>query len=388
MLQPAAPRSAEILKDLVGFDTTSRNSNLALIAHVEAFFAKRGVATTRIPDETGEKANLIATIGPKDVPGFVLSGHTDVVPVDGQDWASDPFALTLREGRLYGRGSCDMKGFLACIMAKADDMLAADLKVPIHFAFSYDEEVGCKGVPSLIEHLIATHPLPRACFVGEPTEMQVVIGHKAKRSYRAIVTGRTCHSSLAPEGVNAVEHAARLILKIREMGIELAEGPSDPLYDVPVTTSHTGTVSGGTALNIVPDRCELAFEFRVLPGEDADALVEEVMRFAREVIEPEMKARAPETGIAFEQISSFPGLDTAADAEVTRLAKRLAGRNDHAKVAYGTEGGRFVEIGAIPTVVVGPGSIGQAHKADEFIEVSELVKCEAFLDRLIEEACA
>lgn len=388
MLQPAAPRSAEILKDLVGFDTTSRNSNLALIAHVEAFFASRGVATTRIPDETGEKANLIATIGPKDVPGFVLSGHTDVVPVDGQDWASDPFTLTLRDGRLYGRGSCDMKGFLACIMAKADDMLAADLRTPIHFAFSYDEEVGCKGVPSLIEHLIATHPLPRACFVGEPTEMQVVIGHKAKRSYRAIVTGRTCHSSLAPEGVNAVEHAARLILKIREMGMELAQGPSDPLYDVPVTTSHTGTVSGGTALNIVPDRCELAFEFRVLPGEDADALVEEVMRFAREVIEPEMKARAPETGIAFEQISSFPGLDTAADADVTRLAKRLAGRNDHAKVAYGTEGGRFVEIGAIPTVVVGPGSIGQAHKADEFIEVAELVKCEAFLDRLIEEACA
>ena len=388
MLQPAAPRSAEILKDLVGFDTTSRNSNLALIAHVEAFFASRGVATTRIPDETGEKANLLATIGPKDVPGFVLSGHTDVVPVDGQDWASDPFTLTLREGRLYGRGSCDMKGFLACIMAKADDMLAADLRTPIHFAFSYDEEVGCKGVPSLIEHLIATHPLPRACFVGEPTEMQVVVGHKAKRSYRAIVTGRTCHSSLAPEGVNAVEHAARLILKIREMGMELAQGPSDPLYDVPVTTSHTGTVSGGTALNIVPDHCELAFEFRVLPGEDADALVEEVMRFAREVIEPEMKARAPETGIAFEQISSFPGLDTAADAEVTRLAKRLAGRNDHAKVAYGTEGGRFVEIGAIPTVVVGPGSIGQAHKADEFIEVSELVKCEAFLDRLIEEACA
>lgn len=388
MLQPAAPRSAEILKDLVGFDTTSRNSNLALIAHVEAFFAKRGVATTRIPDETGEKANLIATIGPKDVPGFVLSGHTDVVPVDGQDWASDPFALTLREGRLYGRGSCDMKGFLACIMAKVDDMLATDLNAPIHFAFSYDEEVGCKGVPSLIEHLIATHPLPRACFVGEPTEMQVVIGHKAKRSYRAIVTGRTCHSSLAPEGVNAVEHAARLIMKIREMGIELAQGPSDPLYDVPVTTSHTGTVSGGTALNIVPDRCELSFEFRVLPGEDADALVDEVMRFAREEIEPEMKARAPETGIAFEEISSFPGLDTAADAEVTRLAKRLAGRNDHAKVAYGTEGGRFVEIGAIPTVVVGPGSIGQAHKADEFIEVSELVKCEAFLDRLIEEASA
>lgn len=388
MLQPANPRSAEILKDLVGFDTTSRNSNLDLIAHVEAFLAARGIASTRIYDATGEKANLLATIGPKDLPGYVLSGHTDVVPVDGQDWASDPFALTLRDGLLYGRGACDMKGFLACMLAKVDDMLAADLQAPIHLAFSYDEEVGCKGVPSLIEHLVAHHPRPLACFVGEPTEMQVVTGHKAKRSYRAIVTGRTCHSSLAPQGVNAIDHAARLILKVREMGIELAGGPSDPLYDVPVTTSHTGTVSGGTALNIVPDRCDFAFEFRVLPFEDADALVDEVMRFAREEIEPEMKARAPETGIAFEQISSFPGLDTAEDADVTRLAKRLAGRNDHARVAYGTEGGRFVEIGAIPTVVIGPGSIEQAHKADEFIAVSELVKCEAFLDRLIEEASA
>lgn len=386
MLQLAAPRSVGILKDLVGFDTTSRNSNLALISHVEAFFAARGVATTRVPDETGEKANLIATIGPKDVPGYVLSGHTDVVPVDGQTWTSDPFTLTERSGLLYGRGACDMKGFLACCLAKVDEMLARDLVKPIHFAFSYDEEVGCKGVPSLIERLVETVALPEACFVGEPTEMQVVIGHKAKRSYRAIVTGRTCHSSLAPQGVNAIDHAARLILKVREMGVELADGPSDPLYDVPVTTSHTGTVAGGTALNIVPDRCDFAFEFRVLPGEDADALVDEVMRFAREEIEPEMKSRAPETGIAFEQISSFPGLDTAADADVTRLAKRLAGRNDHAKVAYGTEGGRFVEIAAIPTVVIGPGSIEQAHKADEFIAVSELVKCETFLDRLIEEA--
>lgn len=386
MLQLAAPRSAGILKDLVSFDTTSRNSNLALISHVEAFFAARGIATTRVPDETGEKANLIATIGPKDVPGYVLSGHTDVVPVDGQTWTNDPFALTERGGLLYGRGACDMKGFLACCLAKVDAMLARDLAKPIHFAFSYDEEVGCKGVPSLIERLVETVALPEACFVGEPTEMQVVIGHKAKRSYRAIVTGRTCHSSLAPQGVNAIDHAARLILKVRDMGLELAEGPSDPLYDVPVTTSHTGTVSGGTALNIVPDRCDFAFEFRVLPGEDADALVDEVMRFARKEIEPEMKARAPETGIAFEQISSFPGLDTAADADVTRLAKRLAGRNDHAKVAYGTEGGRFVEIAAIPTVVIGPGSIEQAHKADEFIAVSELVKCETFLDRLIEEA--
>ncbi|WP_349360148.1 acetylornithine deacetylase [Stappia sp.] len=387
MLTPAPPAAAEILADLVGFDTTSRGSNLPLIDYVEAFLARRGIASTRIPDETGEKANLLATIGPADVPGYVLSGHTDVVPVDGQDWTSDPFTLTQRDGRLFGRGACDMKGFLACCLGRVDAMRLADLKRPIHLAFSYDEEVGCKGVPSLIRHLVATHPRPLACFVGEPTEMQVIVGHKAKRSYRAIVTGRTCHSSLAPRGVNAVDYAARLVLKIREMGQTLAKGLHDDLYDVPVTTAHTGTISGGTALNIVPDRCEIAFEFRALPQEDADALVAEVMRFAADELEPEMRAVAPETGIAFEQISSFPGLDTDIDAEVTRLAKRLAGRNDHAKVAYGTEGGRFVEIGAIPTIVIGPGSIEQAHKADEFIALAELEKCDRFLDRVIEDAC-
>lgn len=388
MLQNAAPKSAQILKELVAFDTTSRGSNLALIAHVEAFLHARGVKTARVLDETGEKANLLATVGPADVPGYVLSGHTDVVPVDGQDWTSPPFELTPRDDKLYGRGSCDMKGFLACCLARVDDMLAAPLKAPIHLAFSYDEEVGCKGVPSLIEKMIETLPRPRACFVGEPTEMQVVLGHKSKRSYRAIVTGLTCHSSLAPHGVNAVDYAAELILKIRDMGRVLAEGASDPLYDVAVSTAHTGMCHGGTALNIVPDRCEIAFEFRVLPSQDADALVDEIMRYAREEIEPAMQARAPGTGIAFEQISSFPGLDTAPDAEVTVLAKRLAGRNDHAKVAFGTEGGLFQEIGAIPTVVIGPGNIEQAHKADEFIKVSELEKCEAFIGKLIEEACA
>jgi acetylornithine deacetylase len=388
MLTSARPVSAQILTDLVAFDTTSRNSNLSLIAYVEDFLARRGVSSTRIPDETGEKANLLATIGPRDVPGYVLSGHTDVVPVDGQEWASDPFLLEERDGKLYGRGSCDMKGFLACCLAKVDDMLARDLKAPIHLAFSYDEEVGCKGVPSLIRKLIETVAMPRACFVGEPTEMQVIVGHKAKRSYKAIVTGRTCHSSLAPQGVNAVDYAAMLALKVREMGKTLASGMSDDLYDVPVTTAHTGILQGGTALNIVPDRAELSFEFRALPAEDVDALVDEVMRYAREELEPEMQAIAPETGIAFEQISSFPGLDTEIDAEVTRLAKRLAGRNDHAKVAYGTEGGRFVEIGQVPTVVIGPGSIEQAHKADEFIAVSELAKCEAFLDKVLDEASA
>ncbi len=378
--------ASDILKRLVAFDTTSRNSNLPLIEWVEEFLQKRGVASTRIYDATGEKANLIATIGPSDEPGYVLSGHTDVVPVDGQNWSHDPFDLVEKDGKLYGRGACDMKGFLACCLARVDAMRASPLKKPIHLAFSYDEEVGCKGVPTLIERLVETSRKPEACFVGEPTEMHVVLGHKAKRSLKAIVTGRACHSSLAPEGVNAIDYAARLIVRIRDISNGLALGQSDTLYDVPVSTGHVGTISGGTALNIVPDHCEFAFEFRTLPSEDADALVAEVKRFAFDVLEPEMKARASETGIAFEWISSFPGLDTSVDDDVTRLAKRLAGRNDHSKVAYGTEGGLFQTMAAIPTIVIGPGSIGQAHKPDEFVAISELDRCEAFIDRLIETA--
>nr|WP_246329556.1 acetylornithine deacetylase [Chthonobacter rhizosphaerae] len=378
--------SVDILSRLVSFDTTSRLSNLPLVAWVEAYLAAHGVASERIPDPTGEKANLLATIGPADVPGFVLSGHTDVVPVDGQDWSTDPFVLTERDGRYYGRGACDMKGFLAVCVAAVPAMTRAELKRPIHLAFSYDEEVGCLGVRGMIDRLAARPAPPLACFVGEPTEMLPVIGHKAKRSLRATITGLSCHSSLAPHGVNAVEYAARLVVRIREIGRCLAAGRSDPLYDVPVTTAHVGTIVGGTVLNIVPDRCEFTFEFRALPEEDVDALVSEVTAFARDELEPEMRAVAPSSGIAFELTSGFPGLSTAEDAEVTRLAKRLAGRNDHGKVAYGTEAGLFQAAG-IPTVVIGPASIGEAHKPDEFIAASQIEACERFVARVIEAAC-
>jgi acetylornithine deacetylase len=247
------PKATEILEALVAFDTTSRNSNLDLLAWIEAHLDRFGVAHERIVDPTGAKANLWATIGPAGTPGYVLSGHTDVVPVDGQTWSSDPFRLTARGGRLYGRGSADMKGFLACCLAAVPDMVAEGLAAPIHFSFSHDEEVGCVGVRSLIERLRAMPVKPAACFVGEPTGMDVVVGHKGKRSFRVDVRGRTCHSSLAPEGVNAVEYAARLIVNIRDMADRLArDGARDPLYDVPYTTTHTGVVAGGTALNIVP----------------------------------------------------------------------------------------------------------------------------------------
>ncbi|HEV3394784.1 MAG TPA: acetylornithine deacetylase [Xanthobacteraceae bacterium] len=381
-------RSISVLESLVGFDTTSRNSNLELIGWVEAYLDRLGVAHARVPDETGVKANLMATIGNADVPGYILSGHTDVVPVDGQNWASDPFRLTKRDGRLYGRGAADMKGFVACCLAAVPDMLARKLKQPIHLALSYDEEVGCIGVRGIIARLHDAPVKPAACFVGEPTCMQVVIGHKAKRSVHATVRGRTCHSSLAPFGVNAVDYAARLIVKIREVADRLArEGPRDPLYDIPHSTGHTGLVHGGSALNIVPDLCTFEYEFRTIAADDPDALAGEVASYAHDVLEPQMKAVAPEAGIALRDRSSFPGLDTSPASAIVGLSTAFSGRNDLAKVAFGTEAGGYAADG-IPSVVVGPGSIDQAHKADEFIAVSELEKCGAFIDRLIDHCSA
>jgi acetylornithine deacetylase len=381
-------RSIEILDSLVGFDTTSRNSNLPLIDWVESYLDRCGVAYERIPDQAGAKANIWATIGPADKPGYILSGHSDVVPVDGQSWASDPFRLSRRDGRLYGRGATDMKGFVACCLAAVPDMKARGLARPIHLAISYDEEVGCIGVRDIITRIERTPIKPAGCFVGEPSLMAVIVGHKSKRSLRVNVRGHTAHSSLAPRGVNAVEYAARLICKIRDISERLArEGARDPLYDVPFTTGHTGTVNGGTALNIVPESCTFEFEFRAIGADDVNALTEEVISYGRDVLEPAMKAVAPETGIEFIDRSNFPGLNTPADAGVVALAKQLAGTPDHAKVAYGTEAGRFSAAG-IPSVVIGPGSIDQAHKADEFVAESEVAKCVGFIDRLVAQCAA
>jgi len=375
--------SKDILSALVSFDTVSRNSNLDLIAWVEGYLDRLGVAHERIYDETGQKSNLWATLGPADVPGYILSGHTDVVPVDDQTWTDSPFKLTERDGKLYGRGSCDMKGYVACCLAAVPDMLNANLKKPLHLSLSYDEEVGCWGVRGVIAKIPERPARPIACFVGEPTDMDVVIGHKAKRSFKVVVHGRTCHSSLAPLGVNAVEYAARVIAKIRDISDRLAKsGARDDLYDIPFTTGHTGYLHGGTALNIVPDIATFEFEFRTIAADKSSDLVKEVIDYARNVLEPEMKAVAPEAGFDFQDRSEFAGLDTSENAEITLLAKQLSGRNSHSKVAYGTEGGLFSQAG-IPTVVCGPGNIDQAHKADEFIKITELEKCGAFLDRLI-----
>lgn len=374
-------QTREILATLIGFDTVSARSNLGLIEWVERYLSDHGVASRRIPNETGDKASLIATIGPEDVAGFVLSGHTDVVPVEGQAWSSDPFEAVIRDGFLYGRGACDMKGYVAAILSAVPRM--GTLTRPIHLALSYDEEVGCTGVRPMLHEMADWPVTPLGCFVGEPTSMQVVTGHKHKLSKRVVVRGRTGHSSLAPRAVNAAEYAARLITFVSDIGRRLAaDGPRDGLYDLPHTTAHVGRMTGGTQLNIVPHHAEFDFEFRAVAEDDPFALLAEIEAEAARLT-ADMQAVAPETGIDFQPYSHIVGLDTDPEAEIVGLAKRLAGRNDHAKVAYTTEGGLFTDIAGIPTVVVGPGSIEQAHKADEYIALSELDRCDAFLDALI-----
>ncbi len=381
------PSSRDILAQLIAFDTTSSNSNLPLIAHIEDYLDGYGVPSRRVYDATGLKANLFATIGPSDAQGVILSGHTDTVPVEGQNWASDPFKLEAREGRLYGRGSCDMKGFIACVLAAVPKLVSRPLTKPVHLAFSYDEEVGCVGVIGLLEMLQAEPVNAALCIVGEPTLMTVMTGHKAKRSIQVTVRGRSCHSSLAPQGVNAVDYAARMIVRMQDIAQRLARtGGRDEAYDVPHSTAHTGIVNGGTALNIVPDLCTFNCEFRVLPFEDADALVAELRAYAKDELEPAMQRIAPEAGIEIDLYAQFPGLDTDPDQQVVPLVKRFAGGNGQGKVAFGTEGGRFHEMLGVPTVICGPGSIVQAHKPDEYIETSQLDACDAFMARLTDWA--
>ncbi|HLZ66492.1 MAG TPA: acetylornithine deacetylase [Aliidongia sp.] len=382
----AAPSSIEIITKLVGFDTTSRDSNLALIDWVEAYLADLGVKSDRSWDADRRKANLFATIGPDDKPGIVLSGHTDVVPVDGQDWTSDPFTLTRKDDKLIGRGASDMKGFLGVVLAKAPEFVRRQPKTPLHLAFTYDEEVGCLGVHTLLAELARRPVKPRACVVGEPTLMKPVIGHKGKQSVRCHVHGLESHSALAHQGVNAVEAAAELVAYLKGMARRFRDqGPFDPDYSPPYTTVHTGKIQGGTALNIVPKDCVFDFEFRYLPSEDPAALFDEVRRFATERLLPEMGAISAAAGFDFEELSGMAGLDMRNEDEMTRLVMQLSGANGTGKVSFGTEGGAYQAFG-IPTIVCGPGSIEQAHKPDEWIEVEQLVAAERFMDRLLDHA--
>lgn len=378
--------SREWIERLIAFPTVSRDSNLALIECVRDYLAGFGVASRLVYDERGVKANLYATIGPQDRPGIMLSGHTDVVPVDGQEWTSDPFKIVERDGRLYGRGASDMKSFLAIVLASVPMFLERPLKTPLHIAFSYDEEVGCLGVRRLIAQFAEMPVRPTCCIVGEPTSMQVARGHKGKRSYRCHVRGLESHSALTHRGVNAVEIAAELIVYLRRMAKRLREqGPFADGFEPPCTTVHTGVVHGGTQLNIVPRDCRFDFEFRPLPSQDPEPLFAELKAFAERELVPEMKRVSEKTGIAWETLSEFPGLDTDEDAEVTRLVKALTGANRTGVIAFGTEAGLFARA-RIPTVVCGPGSIEQAHKPDEWIALDQIARCEAFMERLAARA--
>ena len=382
------PETLALIERLISFDTTSRGSNLGLIEWARDYLKDIGIGSRLTYDAAGNKANLFATVEKGDKPGIVLSGHTDVVPVDGQNWASDPFKAVRRGDRIYGRGACDMKSYLAVVLAMAPRFAAANLKAPVHFALSYDEEVGCVGARGLLEDLARNGIRPAGAVIGEPTGMQPVIAHKGKRSYQCCVRGKEAHSALTPQGVNAIEYAARIIGYIRHMAERMRDcEPRDYGFDVPFTTLQTGVISGGTAGNIVPRECIFQFEFRYLPGADPDALEREIRDYAERVILPEMQRTDPATGISFETKAEIPGLDTAEDEEVTRLAQALSRSKSVSKVAYATEGGLFQRAG-IPAIICGPGSIEQAHKPDEYVTLEQVALCESFMERLLEQMCA
>ena len=374
----------EMLEALVAFDTTSRDGNIPLIEFVEDYLDGWGVPHLRVDYEANRKTNLYATIGPDIAGGIVLSGHTDVVPVDGQPWTSDPFTLTRRGERLYGRGTCDMKGFLAVCLAEVPNFLKAGLKSPIHLALSCDEEVGCKGVRPLIAHMRDHLPKPRAVIVGEPTSMKVVNAHKSAITFATEVTGHEAHSSLTHHGVNAILVAGELLSEISRIRADLiAAGDPTNRFDPPYSTVHVGVIEGGTAKNIIPRRCAFQWETRLLPTADPDAVPSRFEAFARS-LEPPMKAVAPDAGIATETVNRVPGLAPEEQSPAEHLALHLAGANSTHAVSYCTEAGLFQQIG-IPSVICGPGSIEQAHKPDEYIDQSELRKCEAFMAKLVQQ---
>ncbi|MGN6581621.1 MAG: acetylornithine deacetylase [Bordetella sp.] len=373
------------LNTLVGIDTTSRNSNLALIETVRDWLKGQGVQSWLAYNESGNKANLFATLPASDGSeqgGVVLSGHTDVVPVDGQDWDTDPFVITEKGGRLYGRGTADMKSFIAVSLAMVPEFLAMPRKKPIHLAFSYDEEVGCVGAPVMLAELQGRGIKADGCVVGEPTNMQVVVAHKGVNLFSCRVHGKAAHSSLTPQGCNAIEYAARLICRIRDIADAMkAQGPYDEFFDVPFSTMTTNQIRGGIAVNTIPALCEFNYEFRNLPGIPADQIQSQVERYVREELLPRMQAEFADARIDIETGASAPGLQATEEAAITQLARALTTDRAVRKVAYGTEAGLFQSVG-IPAVVCGPGDIQQAHKPNEFIELSQLDGCERFLRRL------
>jgi acetylornithine deacetylase len=382
MAVPApTPRALELARTLVGIDTVSANSNLALIHCIRDELAKLGVKPRLSYNAERTKANLFATLGEGKPAGIILSGHTDTVPWDGQDWSVDPLSGVVRDGRLYGRGSADMKGFIATAVANAALFLESQAPFAIHLAFSFDEEVGCFGVKELIADLREAGIAPLACIVGEPTDMVPAIAHKGVYRYRCCVRGKEAHSSLTPQSVNAIEMAARVVCRVREMAETLErEEPRYEGFDVPYSTASVGQFHGGIADNVVPRDAEFRYEFRDLPTADARALQAQVVAYARS-LEPAMQRVAPEKGFRFDTICEVPSFLGSLRDDITRLAMRLAGEQRTTLVGFGTEAGLFKQAG-IRTVVCGPGSIVQAHQPDEYVSLEQLARCQAFMEGL------
>lgn len=372
----------ETLSRLIGFRTVSRDSNLALIDFARRMLSDAGAAVDLVRDRTGRKANLYATVGPRDRPGVMLSGHTDTVPVTGQAWSVPPFRLTGSGGRLFGRGAADMKGFVACALVAAVSAAGRRLRTPLHLALSHDEEIGCVGVRSLIGMLERAPFRPRMCIVGEPTSMAVATGHKGKTGIRATCVGREAHSAFAPRAVNAIHLAAGLVDTVRKAQRRMVEGgASDKGFDIPHTTLHVGKIRGGTALNIVPNRCVVDFEIRNLAGDDPEAILDGIRGEADRIASAARRV-SPEADIRLAVRNTYPGLETRRDEEVVRLACALADPGAATKVAFGTEGGLFSRQLGVPTVVCGPGSMDQGHRPDEFVTEEQLGLCDRMLSAL------
>ncbi|MGE4239806.1 acetylornithine deacetylase [Ramlibacter sp.] len=379
-----ATATRSVLEKLIAFPTVSRNSNLELIVFIRDLLHASGVDSELFYNPERTKASLFATIGPRVDGGIALSGHTDVVPVDGQAWTVDPFQLTEKDGRLYGRGTADMKGYIASVLAAVPALLAQPLKQPVHLAFSYDEEIGCVGVRPMLAELAKRPHRPSVCVIGEPTAMKPVLGHKGKLAMRCVVKGAACHSAYSPSGVNAIEYAAKLISRLGEIGGELAQPSNrDARFDPPFSTVQTGVIKGGRALNIVPAECEFDFEVRAIPGFDAEQVPKRLRDFAETELVPKMRAVQPDTGIELAPLNSYPGLATPHESDAARLLAVLSGSNEFGTVAFGSEGGLFQRAG-IPSVICGPGSMDQGHKPDEYVSLAQLAQCDAMLARLVD----
>lgn len=384
MSHPRLSSAIKLLGELIAFNTQSAKSNLSLVEHVSDYLQSIGIKSATRLDESGEKASLLAHVGPAKNGGVALSGHTDVVDALGQKWQTPPFEITEKDGKLYGRGSCDMKGFIACVLASLPDFLAADLRLPAHVALSRDEELGSIGMKDMLALIEESGLRPAAAIVGEPTCMAVVAGHKAGCEMKTVFTGSEAHSSMPDAGVSAVHYAARFVIFLQELSAKMAASPTpDSPFSPPYGTINVGMLNGGTALNIIAGHCEVMWHYRPLPTDDSDAVIGEVEKYLYDELLPQMRAGGHPAQIVNEAVARYPGLTPCADSPAVMLAQSLSGLSNYAVVPFGADSGHF-EKDNIPAVLIGPGDIAQAHKPDEFVEISELEKCLLFLDKLRE----